>query len=712
MKAANDSSSGTIESGRGRWSRRVRGHELHSLVGKRTLIILGLTAIAVTQPVLGLFGSNAEFFVAGSYTTTQIVLFALFVAVVPAAAFVILTTVGLLIDRRVGFIAFVGAVGILATAFGLVLMHSLHVDGFWLTSLGAIAFAACGVYLMSRFRTVQLFLSYLAAANLLFVGSFLFMSPASELVAGAHSVGDIGEVNVPEPPGPVVVIVFDELPVTTLMRADGTINEERYPNFADLANVSTWFRNASSHYPKTHLAVPSILTGRLSDDDALPTYFDYPRNLFTLLGSSLPIQRYESLTNMCPPPTCQPPNPLPLSQALKDASLVYGHRVLPGSLRDELPAIDDSWGDFDGDDTRLAGADANNPMPFERWRNLDADIKSPLGQAAQMSRQIEAVDGDPALHFVHVGLPHVPWQLSPSGMGNSYEGPLTQAPMEGSDPFDVRIGYQLHSLQAGAVDALVGQLLVRLRSLPTWDDTTLVVTADHGINFTAPDLGRDVVTDGNRDEVLRVPLFIKAPGQTDGLTRDGGAQTIDILPSLIDLLDIEVDDTWTFDGHSLFDGSSATVEPEVPRGVDDAISVATRFAEQFPHGDDWIGLAAVGDNGDLVGQSVDHLTVADPRALTAVLDHADQLSDLPTDQTVPFVVTGSISSPSGDEPPELLVAVNGRLAGVAGGYEQHDGRWAFEAFVGDVYRDGTNTVDLYEVERRGSDVVLHPVESR
>ena len=70
-------------------------------------------------------------------------------------------------------------------------------------------------------------------------------------------------MTVPVPPGPVVVIIFDELPLPTLMRSDGTINAERYPAFARLAASSTWFRNTSSPHNRTERAVPAIVTGNV-----------------------------------------------------------------------------------------------------------------------------------------------------------------------------------------------------------------------------------------------------------------------------------------------------------------------------------------------------------------------------------------------------------------------------------------------------------------
>ena len=50
-------------------------------------------------------------------------------------------------------------------------------------------------------------------------------------------------------------------------------------------------------------------------------------------------------------------------------------------------------------------------------------------------------------------------------------------------------------------------------------------------------------------DMLPVPLFIKAPGQRQGRTvADAHLQTIDILPTIADLLGVEI--PWRVDGHS------------------------------------------------------------------------------------------------------------------------------------------------------------------
>ena len=668
----------------------------------RSLVVLGLSSLAVAQPLLDLFGRNPEFFVAGNYSTAQIVWFALLITLLPPLIGIAAICLATLINRRAGTVVYGIVVAVLGAAFVLAVLRTIGVDPFVVVILVALAGGAAAVVLALRTHAGRLLLSYLAAANLAFVVLFLFASPTAKLIAG-DGTGDLGQVTVPEVGGPVVVLVLDEFPAATIMRADGTINGDRYPGFAELAGFSTWFRNASSQHNLTHRAVPSILDGRVSEGETLPTYQDHPRNLFTLLGGEIPVHSYESVTSLCPPTLCSDAAPQPLSQALEDASIVYGHRLLPGALRDGLPPIDNSWGAYGAQED--GGGDDYIRDAYSRWLGLGADERSPLGQAAVLSERTAAITAEPALHFMHVAIPHRPWVLSRSGYATSFAPELIRDPDDPSYAFENRMEFQLHSMQVGAADTLIADLLDRLRALPTWEDTLLLVTSDHGSNLTPPDLGRMKITDANREEAFRVPLFVKAPGQTTGEVRDDSAQVIDVLPSIVDLLDAEVD--WEFDGHSLFDGSTPTVGPKVSTDVAAALDIAARRSEQFPYGDDWIGLAAVGENGDLVGRHVAEFVAGADSDYVAAIDQSDQFAELPTaDGEMPFVVSGRVDGPT--QPPELLVAVNGRIAGVLGGYVPDGGGWTFIGYLADLYRPGSNDVAVYEASGDGSDVTLHP----
>lgn len=713
----------------------------------RALAILGLSSVAVVQPMLDLFGRNPEFFVAGNYSAAQIVWFAVAVALVPPAIAIVLVALAGRIHRRAGDAAFAVVVALFAGALALAVLRVVGIDPVALVAPLALLAALGLTWLIVRVAGFGMLATYLAAANLLFVGMFLFASPASKLVA-AGGVGGAGNVTVGEVEAPVIVIVLDEFPVASLLRPDGTINEERYPGFADLASVSTWFRNASSIQNLTHRAVPAILTGTRASGDVLPIAADYPQSMFTYFGAELPVHRYESVTDMCPPRICEQQASQGFGQLVEDAAIVYGHRLLPTELRDRLPAIDNSWGAFgaqqdrgvagaapagtsapgdddSGDDGAGDGALASSSgdgssgprteqqivnEAYQRWYNLAADEKSPVGQARILAEHIELIDGSPAFHFVHPALPHRPWILSRTGITTSFLPKLVTDETDPSYAFENRMEFQLSAMQIGAADVLMSQLLDHLRSLPTWEDTLLVVTSDHGTNLTPPHMGRMRITEANREEALRVPLFIKAPGQTVGAIDDRVALTPDVLPSMIDLLGGSAD--WDFDGHSLYDGSEPTLEPRVSPDVGALFEVAQRRTEDFPHGLDWTALAAVGDDGELVGRGLDEVTLGEPSDLTIEWAQEDEFASLPTPEgSMPFGLRGVVAGGSGETPPELLVAVNGTIAGVLGGYiPDGDVRWTFIGFVADLYVEGANTVDAYEVTRdAGGTPTLHLV---
>lgn len=685
-------------------------------------MLFGLSAVAVTQPLLELFGQNPEFFVAGRYTGGQIVAFALIVAVVPAAAFVGMVALASAVNRRAGEVVHAVAVGLLGGALGLVLLRSADIEHLLLVIVLALAAAVVVATLALRTRPGRLLASYLAISSAAFVGLFLLASPTSALVWGDGHV-DRGAVDVPRPTGPVVWIILDEMPAATFMRADGTINDDRYPGFARLAEVSAWYRNASTPYNLTHRAVPAQLSGQLAESGELPQHRDHPQTLFSLLGDQIPVERYESVTDLCPPSMCDPRPPESLGQALRDAAVVYGHRTLPETFRDDLPSIDESWGSFGrSDDTgtgerERAGSGEDRPTgqalvteAYTKWRELGAAEKSPLGQAGILRERIDAIGAEPAVHMVHVALPHRPWALSRTGISSSYVPEPNEDEASADYEFAARLEFQLHSMQMGAADALIGDLVDHLESLPTWEDTLLVVTSDHGTNLTPPDIGRMHPTGANREEIYRVPLFIKAPGSTENAVHDEPVSTLDVMPTVVDLLGGEVD--WAFDGHSLVDGSSPTTEFPVSADVTAVLEIAARRAEEFADGDDWIGLAAVGRNGDLVGSEVTDLEVGPPSDRRVDVDQAELFGELPTAEgQAPFVLTGTVTGRRAPDS-DLVVSINGRLAGILGGFRAAGGGWAFSGYMADLYRDGANSVVVYEVTRDGGDVMLREVAAR
>lgn len=681
-------------------------------------VLFGLAGVAVTQPMFDLFGNNPTFFVAGNYGRRTIVLFALAIVLVPPlTVFVVSALVGLA-GRRAGAIAHGVGVGLLAGIFGLVVFRTLGIDAVVLALGAAVAVGVAVALVEARSGLVRNFLAYLAVGNLAFLGLFAFASPTADLLTGTYHA-DGGTVRIGALPGPVTVVVMDEFPLVALLRPDGTIDDERYPHLAALAEQSTWFRNASAEVATTFLSVPSILTGTAATKGSLPTYRDHPRNLFTLFGARYPVSTYEPVTDLCPPDTCGRPPGQPLSQALSDAGVVYRHRVLPGSLREGLPPVDQGWGNFGGNvvggggevgqpETTVATTSAGEPDPMARLAEMAESDAGRTGQSSVLLRQARLVTAEPSINLIHVLVPHHPYELTPWGVRSTDTWLPNEMPAAGA-PRHERAYAELRALQAmqlGAIDQLVGEVIAHLQAVGAWDTGAFVLTSDHGIDITPPRVTRRL--DGtNEDSVLRIPLFIKAPGQTAGEVDDAPATTLDVLPSLIDLLDIETN--WEMDGHSLYDGSAPGYDRALTTGLDDALDLVARQHEELPDGDGWHSLVGLGDQGDLVGTRVDEHTVGDRSPLTWSYADADALADPEAaGGRAPVLLSGRVEG-ADDVPPDLLVALDGVISGTLGGYEESDDGWSFTGLLGPEIEGGADEVVAYEVEREGGAVTLHPL---
>ena len=304
--------------------------------------------------------------------------------------------------------AYVALLALLAGMFGLSVARAVGVRGLVPAGLLAGVIALAVVVADRCLAPARQFLTYLAAGNLVFVGSFLFTSPTARLVSAEAGAGTWATEPV-ELEGPVVVLVLDELPLTSLLRPDGSIDAARFPRFAELAARSTWFRNASTESTETFTSVPSILSGRRGGDDDVPSLRDYPDNLFTLVGDRYPVHRYETVTDLCPGrlPAARARR---LHRALADAAVVYGHRVLPEPLGKRLPPVGAAWGGFLGDASEAPPASEELRELLDKgWRSGSRRTSVPCRACAACWRDRRRA----SVNVAHVLLPHQPWRLTP-----------------------------------------------------------------------------------------------------------------------------------------------------------------------------------------------------------------------------------------------------------------------------------------------------------
>ncbi len=89
------------------------------------------------------------------------------------------------------------------------------------------------------------------------------------------------------------------------------------------------------------------------------------------------------------------------------------------------------------------------------------------------------------------------------------------------------------------VDNAVGELLERLKALGIYQRTVILVTADHGEAFGEHgDFGHGHTI---YQDQLRVPLIIKCPSCPPALAISSPVSTLDILPTLLDLMNLHPD---------------------------------------------------------------------------------------------------------------------------------------------------------------------------
>ncbi len=85
------------------------------------------------------------------------------------------------------------------------------------------------------------------------------------------------------------------------------------------------------------------------------------------------------------------------------------------------------------------------------------------------------------------------------------------------------------------VDAHCGAILDTLRACDLWDDTIVVFTSDHGDMMGSHQL---IAKGLMYEEAARVPLLIKIPGQWQMHRVDGPVSQVDLVPTLLELMDV------------------------------------------------------------------------------------------------------------------------------------------------------------------------------
>jgi Sulfatase len=631
-----------------------------------------LWTFAVAQPLFDLLKDNPEFFAARGSSGFDIVSFSVLLVVLPPALLLAIELLlGLIrpVVREGAHMAFLGVLAALIAAQAL--KKAIDASDTVLIVL-SLAIGAGMAVLWARAEPVRSFLNVLSPVPLVFLLLFLLSGQISELAfpseAKARSIGGVARA-------PIVVVLLDELPSNTLVDENDRIDAKRFPGFGELARSSTWFENAYTVYDSTERAQPAIMDGNLPERDKQPISSDHPNSIFSLFAKTHRMNVDEEATAVCSRDVCtdtigDESYGKRISSMAEDLGLVWLHVVSPPDIENDLTSVSENWGNFGGGEETEAPTRPRAPALHTR-ANLNR------GRSARFQEWMDRIERGrrPALNFKHTLMPHVPWQYLPSGRlyrrqpNDAIPGLSTQS-FDDQGQLDVLL--QRHFLQTGFADLELQQLWKRLKSQGLWDESLIVVAADHGVAFPHARERRRL----NRQtaaEIAPIPLLIKAPGQRKAKVDDAWVETIDILPTIFDILNL--DPRVKMDGRSAYSDevqNRDTLRFEIRNTFETLRIPADTFARErrqiidrnhrlFGTGADGPGrVFEIGPRPELIGQPA---SAAGPK-LDVDFAYADEYGNVdPASGYVPAHVVASVNGPD-RHPRDIAVAVNGTIRAV------------------------------------------------
>jgi arylsulfatase A-like enzyme len=200
----------------------------------------------------------------------------------------------------------------------------------------------------------------------------------------------------------------------------------------------------------------------------------------------------------------------------------------------------------------------------DKWDQYANHIQQKLGLKGSdiLKQGLEWVGDKKEPWFLYMGTidTHVTWRPKSPWIEKyadaKYDGPYLKeygddgkaakdkAEMSEADKNHVRA---LYDSNVSYQDDLLKQLIEKLKSAGIWDQTMLIVTADHGDEQWEE--GKVGHGGSVRETLIHVPLVVHYPPLVKAGLMMEGAESIDIVPTIADALGVAFDSEWQ--GHSL-----------------------------------------------------------------------------------------------------------------------------------------------------------------
>ena len=682
-----------------------------------SLHIFSLSALVIAYPVFSFLRANPGYILVNGirpqvlYTITGVVSLGL-----PLALLLMLLLIRSIWPSgywktQCALVTVLAALSFLTLVSGLDI-NRMEVVPQWLNFLvvAVFTFIAIHEYRTNRFTYVAL--AVFAPLALIFPAHFLSDTNIRQLLSPESTSEFIWERNDSEELPPIFMIVYDEFPLIHLLDAEGDIDAARFPHFAGFAEGATWYSNATTVHDYTLKAVSSILTGRFPiPGGAMPVPQNYPNTLFEILDDHYAIHSLEQATDLVPK-SAQKDGGQTKKQArlvivALDLAIIYTRGLLPEAVADRwIPVEDGVWGGF------LANHPLLHHDSYVGVRNWQEKTMTGWYQrtlpyySAEYIVKIESFPRE-TFHFMHNLLPHQPFRYLPSG--RVYDNSASHGiPIDLDEAArHAKRRRRAHILQVALVDNILGDFLEEVKRLGLYDESLIVVVADHGMSFRS-DVDERIVSRRNFGSIGFVPLLIKYPNQQSGDRDERNVQITDIVPTVLDVLNVE--NAPETDGVSLL--SPDAVMPAV-KSIMRRNDEVLRFApEEYAalYRADYIDavdfyelnypestLYHYGVNLDYIGRRVDTLGAIEilSKVSCPALDSLREV-DLSSDR-ISTLLKGSITAETSIPLEDLLVAVsvNGRVEMVTKPYKFLGQARFYVVLSDEIFREGSNDVRVH-----------------
>ena len=700
------------------------------LFGVRTLHLCTLCAFAFTQPLLTAVAKQTVYLHDQQFGWTEMSVLLVVLMVLVPAVFVVLDRIVLAVSRRLGgrgrdtVVVALFTILLLSLVRPYVAVPKLVMHG----NAGPLAFALAipgsiiALLLYDRAAWLRSWLTFASLGMVIFPAVFLWkfhdVRRAEELLNHAVTAKN---------PIPVVFVVFDEFNSITLRNEQNQIDIARFPAFGRLAAKSTWYRNATTVHPRTEMAVPAILTGRYPVTDRPAIAAQHTGNLFQVIEAtkSYRMSVFEPISRLCPGSIREVRRSKRTLQQrctdlLQTVGAVYPRLILTNDIPAWMPPIPKPW--FGMAPTLLTN-DTTTPYGLFNYPGTE-------GRDHQLNHFLDCLDpGDkPRFSFLHAVLPHYPWCYLSNGEMYLAETTASHFPFGAagelgedwlSDPETVLRNEYRYRLQLGYTDKFIGRMLDRLEATGLMEQCLLIVTADHGVSFR-PGHSRRLPDADNLADIVSVPMFIKLPGQTESAIDDRNIESIDLFPTIAEILKLELPEP--VDGMPVsnpvrrprktlyFDQAMTVIEPDVPQRT----AAIKRQFEAFGARPLDAPLVGAATHPDWHGRPISSFTIdSHPVAAFVVRPLTPNMADEDLSQ-IPLVanfVMGSIPVKNLPESPaNLVVAVDGIVQDTGKSFSRTSRTHGYEFLLPrSLFEQSRPQVDVYVVDPTKAPTTLRPL---